>query len=386
VACPPLIVRKPFVWALACVIAAPLSLYVAQALWGRPPRASSEKRRDFLILLGSGTVLNYLRHVAPDVLNREADDGLQVGALDLSTRYGIQVFKEVYLHGEPRSAYMVLAMCADQQCERVFGADTVGAQRGKFFELCIGKDELTVTLGAPNAAAFESAFGTAHDGLMSRARGSGDDRTISTRDLAYWVWRPNAGSWRTGQDSHYKVSVPIEGSATRERFERALRAHTNTTSAAAWPDDVQPFDPSGHYQRQSNLPWIILGSKWLTPMDSLRTGEAGKLTRTFVLVNDRGETYPRGLYLYGRLPSSPLKDYSGSEYAAARYDITPPVAQFLANLFTSEGFRVAARESGIDLKAQEEFLHLTQQPRPSAWIAEQPGGDARVHIYRAAGE
>jgi hypothetical protein len=357
-------VRVLPLWIIACALVALIAFVVfslftrwAFEMWRKPSS---------VLLVGSGTVYNYLQEIAPSVLGKTSED-FKVSVLEGGTETGIKLLSDVYLHGTKYPEFAILAMASAKQEEKNF----ISLGGDKFFEAQIGEDNLKVTFGADATEKLSAAFDLGPNRLSEAIRNVGGVPAIRTCTLAHWVWRTCSAPWKS--QPAYQVYVTSRGSATRALFEEAFKkcAGNNLT---CWPQDEIAFDLTTIRAMTSRRPWIALGSRLLYK-DRLDKLQASGLAHQLLVVDENDKPFNRGLFIYGRL-------HVGSE--RGRYDIDPRAASFLVDLFNAlEKAASLNLIDGIFISRQEEFLHLEKGPPASGWIEEQAGSDQPVYIYRA---
>jgi hypothetical protein len=326
-----------------------------------------------IVLVGSGTVFNYLRELAGDELFSMSDPKVQV--LEGGTRTGVSVLSEAYLHGRNPGTFGLLSM-ASRQLEY---EDFAPHEGDRFFEIQVGVDCLEATFGAPSAQAFVEAFGANEIGVRSKVTQRCGRPAITINHLQPYIWSRSGDEWSI--QPRYRLFLTSEGSATRELFENALQELTGQAQPA-WPDDWTPFDLSVIRVLASGEPWIALGSQLLytNRLAELRKAD---LAEQLLVVDSSGQPLERGLYLYGRLTATQdVLGSSGQSVSEGRFSIDPRNARFLSKLFTIlEESNLVDLAFKAKLHRQRAFLHLDSAEPTTSWVSEQVGGSTR--IYRA---
>lgn len=332
----------------------------------------------FVLLVGSGTAYNFMRKLSPEICDMR-NETISVCSLEGSTKTGINLLSDAYLHGRHEPAFPILAMASAQQDED----DFICTENDRFFEVQIGEDILKVTFGARSAEEFQRTFNTESPQLDDCLITIHGLTAIRIADLAQWVWKDCTEPWRT--EPHYRLFVtsPGSGSATRALFEGYLQKWSKS-DRTCWPKDEKAFDLSFIRAMKTDQPWIALGSQLLYE-DRLPLLQKSGNALQLIVVDDHDEPIKRGIYIYGRL-SGNATQHSMKPESQPRlgYDIDRRVACFLCNLFRS--LEEATADAHIDyllLEKQKRFLHLGHGPPATAWISEQAGSEGPIHIYRS---
>jgi len=334
------------------------------------------KPQNLVLLVGSGTVYNFLQEVVPTIFKRN-DSNIPTCVLEGSTETGINLLSDSYLHGTREPAFPMLAMASARQAEGNF--IPVGNKR--FFEMQLGEDSLKVTFGALSAEDFQRAFNSGQKKLEDCVKMVRGMAAIRATDLLEWVWKDCRKPWKS--QPQYTLYVTSAGSATRALFEEAFgKAAQN--SGVCWPEDNLAFDLSVIRAIKNDKPWIALGSQLLDKGRISVLQRSGKALQLLV-VDDKDSPISRGFYLYGRLcrPATQHADKAGN-LTQEGYDIDQRTAKFLDDLFAALEEAPADKRIGDDMIAkQRRFLHLDKGAPTAAWIAEQAGSNKPVYIYRA---
>jgi hypothetical protein len=359
-------------WILAIAFCILVLLMIYSLITNREPIgfvSYHQKGVDALLLVGSGTVYNYLLQRVPSIFI--SSDSTQVITLEGATETGAQVLSDAFFHGRDikRKVLPILAMAS----RRLSLNDFIWTAKDRFFEVQIGFDSMKVTFGAPTKEAFLRTF--VARGLAKTPSSLGDKQMLKISALRRWVW---SSSEFTTQDSGYSVFVTGPGSATRKIFEELFRECDNS-SGGGWPEDYEPFDLDFQNTMECERPWIALGSELLNSDKLVELQKAQKGIQ-FIVGNDNGQVVGRGLYLYGRIPQNRVPIPSSHGHIVAEgYILDPRISSFLVRLFEALDKSIGDKRFTMLLQRQRAYLHLDSSHPSFGWIEEHPGGSSQIY-------